>query len=161
MNNKSNIPYALVYKNGDVYSIYTTFDNTQIIFYWNEQDQAQHKHPIVRSTKQVLDQCHIKALSRFGCQLMLWGELVEFKFDHSKLLKDDKIIWHGPIIDVNNEWGDYPDYYRFYRDSPTSDGAYNGNVNNHYSLAQEYEDDWDDYEGEEVAYKMAMGIKLD
>ena len=98
MNNKSNIPYALVYKNGDVYSIYTTFDNTQIIFYWNEQDQAQHKHPIVRSTKQVLDQCHIKALSRFGCQLMLWGELVEFKFYHSKLLKDDKIICNGADI---------------------------------------------------------------
>jgi hypothetical protein len=158
MTKESNTPYALVYKNGDVYSIYTTFDDTQIIFYWNEQDQSQHKHPIVRSTKKVLDQCYIKVLSRFGCQIMLWGELVEFEFDHSRSLKDEKIVWHGPIIDVKNEWTDHPD---FYRDSPTSDGVYDGSYNTNYSEAQEYDDNWDDYEGEEVAYKMTMGIQLD
>lgn len=155
MSTNSKIPYALVYKTNNVYTIYATFDDAQLIFYWNEHDQAQHKHPIIRDSKKILDQCSIKVLSRFGCQLDMWGHLVEFKFDHSKKLKDEIILWHGPIIDTHGDWEYDKD---FVNNSPTSAGIYNGYYDgcydNHYNSQDDYEDD-------DVAWKMTMGIPLD
>jgi hypothetical protein len=135
---KHELPYALVYKNKDIYNVYTTFDGTQIIFYWDKKSQEQYRHPVIRDTKEILPDCYIKMLSRFGCQLIMWGHLVEFKFDHSKSLKDSAIVWHGPIIDTKGEWEDDPD---FARNSPTSSGThYDGVYNNHYSCPQEHEE---------------------
>ena len=95
------LPYALVYKNEDIYNIYTTFGDTQIIFYWDNKNQEQYKHPVVRTTKEKLTDCYVKLLTRFGVELMIYGEFVEFKFDHTKKLKNEKVLWHGAMINSN------------------------------------------------------------
>jgi hypothetical protein len=135
---KHQLPYALVYKNKDIYNVYTTFDGIQIIFYWDEKAQAQYRHPVIRDTKELLIDCYIKSLTRFGCQLIMWGQLAEFKFDHSKSLKDTSIVWHGPIIDTKGEWEDDPE---FQRNSSTSSGThYSEYYSGHYSSPAEYEE---------------------
>jgi len=129
-----NKPYALVYQNAHIFSVYVTIDDTQIIFTWDERQQAQYKHPKLRVSKQTLPDCHIKLLSRYGCEMMFGDHKLEFKFDHNRKLLDTNILWHGPVYDPLGEWDDPPELYR---NSPTSQGHYTGS----YSQPQEYEEE--------------------
>lgn len=132
-------PYALVYKNKDIYTIYVSFGEEQIRFYWNEKNQAEHRAPTLRSNNQIVDGCCLLLFNTFSAKMEMYGKIIEFIWEKNVKSQDASILFRGPIVDHTGEWKEAFEAPDYQADSPTSQGIYNGIYHDHYSAPQPYE----------------------
>jgi hypothetical protein len=127
-NLKSDTPWAVVYQNGDIYSVYATFADQQIVFYWDNRLNQQHLHPRHRQSKVLVPDTRIVELTYRGCLIEIQNLQVYFEWRPPTATRKKEVIYWGEAL---GDWtsDDDSDFHRNYKEV-----SYDGlNYNDHWN----------------------------